>query len=68
MHKDAIEAHHRVIILDDLLGTGGTASAVAEIVKNIGSEVVAYGFVIELDFLNGRPLLGDVPVESLLHY
>ncbi len=68
IHQDAIESHHRVIILDDLLGTGGTASATAELVKNIGAEVVAYGFVIELDFLNGRQLLGDVPIESLLHY
>lgn len=68
MHKDALEGHHRVIVLDDLLGTGGTAAAAAELVKNVGAEVVAYGFVIELDFLNGRQLLGNVPVESLLHY
>ena len=68
MHQDAIEAEARVIILDDLLATGGTAAAAAELVKQVGANLVAYGFVIELDFLNGRELLGDVPVESLLHF
>jgi adenine phosphoribosyltransferase len=68
IHDDAMAPHSRVIVLDDLLGTGGTAAAVSELVKQLEGDLVAYGFVIELDFLNGRQALGDVPVESLLHY
>jgi adenine phosphoribosyltransferase len=68
MHKDAIWAGARVLILDDVLATGGTASAVATLVERLGGKVVSLGFVIELDFLNGRSKLAGREVFSLLHY
>jgi adenine phosphoribosyltransferase len=68
VHKDAITKGARVLILDDVLATGGTASAVAELVERVGGVVVSLGFVIELDFLNGRAKLPGREVRSLLHY
>ena len=68
MHIDAIEEGQRVLVLDDLLATGGTAMATCQLVQQLGGEVVACCFVVELGFLNGRARLGAVPVESIIHY
>jgi adenine phosphoribosyltransferase len=68
IHHDAVGDHHRVLIIDDLLATGGTASAAVELVRRCGGTVVACGFVIELAFLNGRRRLGDCEVFSLIKY
>jgi len=67
-HIDAIETGARVLLIDDLLATGGTAKASCELIEKLGGQVIAYGFVIELDFLNGRQQLSGKPVHSLLHY
>jgi len=69
IHEGAIPSGARVLIVDDLLATGGTAAAAAELVQQAGGVVVGYGFMIELDFLEGRKMLpSNIPVESLLHY
>ena len=68
IHKDAIREHQRVLVVDDLLATGGTAVAATELVKQLGGKICGIGFVIELDFLNGREKLKDFDVFSLLHY
>ena len=68
IHHDAFAGHHRVLVIDDLLATGGTASAAVELVHRCGGEVVACAFVIELGFLNGRKRLAGHEVFSLLHY
>src|SRR3954453_15734565 len=68
MHKDAIGNGHRVLIMDDLLATGGTAAAAARMVREAGGEVVGIGFVIELTFRNGRKKLDGTDVFSLLQY
>jgi adenine phosphoribosyltransferase len=68
MHKDALSAGERVVVIDDLLATGGTAAAAGELVVSQGAEVVAYAFVIELDDLDGRSRLEPAPVVSLLHF
>jgi adenine phosphoribosyltransferase len=68
IHKDAIQKGQRVLIVDDLLATGGTANATAKLAASLGAEVVGLGFVVELDFLKGRDLLRGHDVFSLLHY
>ncbi len=68
LHKDAIEKGQRVIIVDDLLATGGTAEATAKLAEMLGAEIAGLGFVVELDFLNGREKLKGYDVMSLLHY
>ncbi len=68
IHKDAIEPGHRVLIIDDLLATGGTAKAAIELVEKLGGQVVGVGFVIELEFLKGRQRLAGYRVVSLLKY
>jgi adenine phosphoribosyltransferase len=68
MHRDAIADGHRVLIVDDLLATGGTAAAAARMVRNVGGTVVGLGFVVELTFLEGRRKLADYDVFSLLQY
>src|SRR5881296_2613069 len=68
IHHDAIGAGHRVLIVDDLLATGGTASAAVELVKRCGGEVIACAFVIELAFLGGRRRLEGIEVFSLVDY
>jgi adenine phosphoribosyltransferase len=68
MHKDAVSPGTRVLIVDDLLATGGTAAAVAHLVEKLGGAVAGMAFVVELDFLHGRDKLGGYAVRSLLHY
>jgi adenine phosphoribosyltransferase len=68
IHKDAIEGGHRVLIVDDLLATGGTACAVTKLVEQLGGKVAGLGFVIELTFLHGRGKLAGHDVFSLLQY
>lgn len=68
MHQDAIASGKRVMIIDDVIATGGTAAAAAKLIKQSGAELVGYGFLIELDFLNGRKALPDVPIVSLVTY
>jgi adenine phosphoribosyltransferase len=68
VHKDAIAPGARVLIIDDVLATGGTAAAVARLVEKLGGTVAGLGFVIELDFLNGREKLKGYELFSLLHY
>ena len=68
IHHDAVGDHHRVLIVDDLLATGGTASAALELVQRCGGRVVACAFVIELAFLNGRQRLAGQDVFALVRY
>lgn len=68
MHMDAIEPGQRVLVVDDLLATGGTARATAELVESLGGQVVALAFVVELTFLAGREKLEGYRVVSLIQY
>lgn len=68
MHHDAVQAGDRVLIVDDVLATGGTANAAAQLVAGTGAAVVGFSFLIELDFLKGRQRLPGSRVEALLHY
>ena len=68
VHKDAIGKGDRVLIVDDLLATGGTAVATAELASGLGAQIAGLAFVVELDFLRGRERLGNYDVFSLLHY
>ena len=68
IHVDAVSDGHRVVLVDDLLATGGTMAAVVRLVEKLGAEIVEIVFVVELSFLNGRSLLGDRPVSSLIQY
>ncbi len=68
VHKDAVHAGERVLMIDDLLATGGTAAAAVDLLGRLGCELLGAAFLIELKFLNGRELLGDVPVSALLEY
>jgi adenine phosphoribosyltransferase len=68
IHKDAIQKGQRVIIVDDLLATGGTAAATVNLARQLGGDVCGLGFVVELDFLKGRDKLQGSDVFSLLHY
>ncbi len=68
VHKDAVAKGERVLILDDLLATGGTAAAAVELARKLGGEVVEVGFIIELAGLKGRKKLTDVPVYTMVSY
>jgi len=68
VHRDAIQPGQRVIIVDDLLATGGTAQATTKLATTLGAEIAGLGFVVELDFLKGRDKLKEYDVFSLLHY
>lgn len=68
IHEDAIEAGKKVVIIDDLLATGGTVEAVAKLVEMLKVEIVGMGFVIELGFLNGREKLTGYDICSLVKY
>ncbi len=68
VHEDAIGKGTRVLIVDDLLATGGTAAATAQLVSGLGGDIVGLGFIAELTFLAGRDRLPGLRVESLLTY
>ncbi len=68
VHQDSIRKGTHVLVIDDLIATGGTAAAVAQLVEKMGGEVVGFGFVIELNFLHGREKLHGYEVHSLLQY
>ena len=68
IHRDAIQRGQHVLIVDDLLATGGTAEATAKLAASLGAEIAGLGFVVELDFLKGRDKLKGYEVMSLLHY
>jgi adenine phosphoribosyltransferase len=68
IHRDAIHPGERILIIDDVLATGGTAAATARLVETLGGVIAGLGFVIELDHLGGRAHLGERTVKALLRY
>lgn len=68
IHVDGIQKGQRVLIVDDLLATGGTADAARQLVTAAGAEIVGFSFLVELDFLNGRSRLDGARIESLVRY
>ena len=68
MHVDALKPGSRVLLIDDLLATGGTAAAAAALVKKLDAKIVEISFLIELKFLNGRDKLKGYPVRSIVQY
>jgi adenine phosphoribosyltransferase len=68
VHKDSIKPGERVVIVDDLLATGGTAAASGELIRKLGGSVAGYLFMVELVFLSGSAQLTDGPVFSLVKY
>jgi len=68
IHEDALKKGDKIVIVDDLLATGGTVSAVAKLVAASGAKIVGVGFIIELAFLNGREKLKGLPVYSVIQY
>ncbi|HXV91130.1 MAG TPA: phosphoribosyltransferase family protein, partial [Gemmatimonadales bacterium] len=68
MHSDALGSGDRVLVVDDVLATGGTARAAGDLVRQHGAAVAGFSFLVDLAFLGGRVRLGDVRVEALLRY
>lgn len=68
VHEDAVERGQRVLVVDDVVATGGTAKAVVDLVGQLGGEVVGAQFLVELSDLNGRELLDDCRVETVIRY
>ncbi len=68
VHTDALDSNDKVLLVDDLIATGGTAAASCQLIEKLGAEVCACAFVVELDDLNGRDLLSQYRVHSLVHY
>jgi len=68
IHVDAVKPGYRVLIVDDLLATGGTAGGAASLIREVGGEVAGFSMLIELAFLNGRKALGDAKFHALLRY
>ena len=68
IHKDAIEPGQKVLVVDDLLATGGTISAAAELIRQLSGEIVGFSFFVELAFLQGREKLRGYPIYSLVSY
>ena len=68
LHRDAVDFDERVLVVDDVLATGGTAAATVRLIERLGAKVVGLGFVIELGFLNGRRQIPGRDILSLLHY
>ncbi|MGP1382565.1 MAG: adenine phosphoribosyltransferase [Thainema sp.] len=68
MHQDALHEGAKVLIVDDLIATGGTAAATAQLVEQTGAEVIGFGFIVELLALAGRQKLPQVPVVTLVEY
>jgi adenine phosphoribosyltransferase len=68
MHVDAVKPGQRVLIADDLLATGGTINTTIKLIEQLGGKVVGAAFFIELSYLDGRKVLGDIPTHSLVQY
>ncbi|MEE9161193.1 MAG: adenine phosphoribosyltransferase [Gammaproteobacteria bacterium] len=68
VHSDALDSNDRVLLIDDLIATGGTAVASCQLIEKLGAEIFACAFVVELDELNGRELLSEYRIHSLIHY
>ncbi|MEA1996241.1 MAG: adenine phosphoribosyltransferase [Gemmatimonadota bacterium] len=68
MHKDALAPDDRVLLIDDLLATGGTAEASCKLIRNQGAELVSVAFLVELDFLKGRDRLEDIDIFTIVHF
>ena len=68
IHTDAAGANDNVLLVDDLIATGGTAAASCELIEELGAKIVGCAFIIELDFLNGREKLDKYDIHSLIHY
>jgi len=68
IHVDALGKSDRVLLVDDLIATGGTAAASCQLIEKLGAEIVACAFIVELDFLNGREKLSKYNIHSLIHY
>ncbi len=68
MHRDAVKPGQRVLLVDDLLATGGTAAAACQLIRKMGGEVAGIAFIVELAFLKGRERLGDLPVLQLVRF
>jgi len=68
MHRDAVKAGQRVLLVDDLLATGGTAAAACQLIRKMGAVVAGAAFIVELAFLKGRERLGDLPLLQLVRF
>jgi len=68
IHSDAIKPGQKILIVDDLLATGGTAAAMVKLVEQVGGNILGISFLIELSFINGRAALGEYPITSLISY
>ena len=68
MHSDALRPGERVVLIDDLLATGGTAAAAIQLIRKIGAELVEAQFLIELNFLHGRKNLGNSPIRAFVQF
>lgn len=68
VHQDALQPGSKVLIADDLIATGGTAAATAQLIQKVGCELVGFAFIIELQELQGRNKLPDVPIVTLMEY
>jgi adenine phosphoribosyltransferase len=68
IHEDAVQPNQKVLIVDDLLATGGTVSATSNLIRRLQGNIVGFAFLIELTFLNGRKRLGDGKINSLISY
>jgi len=68
VHQDALHPNSRILIVDDLIATGGTAAATAQLVQQLGCELAGFGFIIELTALGGRDRLPDAPIVTLVEY
>ncbi|MGJ8677333.1 MAG: adenine phosphoribosyltransferase [Akkermansiaceae bacterium] len=68
IHQDAVSAGENILLIDDLLATGGSASAAIKLLRELGANIVAASFLIELNELKGRDLLGDIPVHAIIQY
>ena len=68
IHVDALGKNDRVLLVDDLIATGGTAAASCKLIEKLGAEIIGCAFLVELDFLNGRKKLSKYNIHSLIHY
>jgi len=68
IHQDALPTNAKVIVIDDLIATGGTAQATGELIEKMNCQLLGYGFIVELTELGGRKTLPDVPIISLVQY